>query len=160
MKLPEKRDLTIKNVLLYICVLLLGLLALRVVMTLLPPAIFLFLILAPPIFVLADAQERKLKRPVLWATFALFTNVFGLVVYLLIRPDAQLVGVCKHCGGNVEEKFSNCPWCGEKIERPVKKCPDCNIDVKKDWKFCPNCNFNLHPDSEDVKTDEVNATSA
>jgi hypothetical protein len=148
MKIPEKKDLTIKSVLFYICVLLLGLLALRVVMTLLPPAIFLFLMLAPPIFVLADAQERKISRPVLWATFTLFTNVFGLVVYLLIRPEPQLIQTCANCGGKVEEKFSNCPWCGAKIEKPVNKCPGCEIDVKKEWKFCPNCNYNLKPDVE------------
>ncbi|MDN5280656.1 MAG: hypothetical protein PWR01_4621 [Clostridiales bacterium] len=148
MMLPDKKDLTIKNILFYICVLLLGLLALRIIMTLLPPAIFLFLILAPPIFVLADAQERRISRPVLWATFTLFTNVFGLVVYLLIRPEPQLIRQCKHCGGNVEDKFSNCPWCGEKIEKPLSKCPECNEEVKKGWKFCPNCNFNLNQASE------------
>lgn len=146
--LPEKKDLTIKNVLFYICVLLLGLLALKIIMRLLPPAIFLFLILAPPIFVLSDAQERRLSRPVLWATFTLFTNVFGLVVYLLIRPDAQLIQHCNNCGGNVEEKFSNCPWCGNKIDKPLTKCPGCSEEVKNGWKFCPSCNFNLKESTE------------
>lgn len=141
--LPEKKDLTAKNILFYVCVLLLGLLALRIIMKLLPPAIFLFLILAPPVFVMADAQERRLSRPVLWATFTLFTNVFGLVVYLLIRPDQPAISTCKNCGGQVEEKFSNCPWCGDKIDKPLSQCPGCHEEVKKGWKFCPNCNFNL-----------------
>lgn len=148
MMLPEKKDLTAKNILFYVCVALLALLALRIIMKLLPPAIFLFLILAPPIFVLADAQERKLSRPVLWATFTLFTNVFGLVVYLLIRPDPPLVATCKNCGGHVEDSFSNCPWCGEKIEKPLSQCPGCHEEVKKGWKFCPNCNFKLGNDAE------------
>lgn len=143
MTLPEKKDLTAKNILFYVCVVLLGLLALRIVMKLLPPAIFLFLILAPPIFVLADSQERKLSRPVLWATFTLFTNVFGLVVYLLIRPDQPTVATCRNCGGHVEEKFSNCPWCGEKIDKPLNQCPGCNEEIKKGWKYCPNCNYSL-----------------
>lgn len=148
MKIPEKKDLTIKNILFYICVLLLGLLALKVVMRLLPPAIFLFLILAPPIFVLADSQERRLSRPVLWATFTLFTNVFGLVVYLLIRPDQQVIQHCKNCGGSVEEKFANCPWCGDKIDRPLTKCPGCNDEIQDEWKFCPGCNYNLKSTAE------------
>ncbi|MBU1106203.1 MAG: zinc ribbon domain-containing protein [Candidatus Riflebacteria bacterium] len=144
MNLPSKKDLTTKTILFYVCVFLLGLLALRVVMKLLPPAIFLFLMLAPPIFVLADAQERRLNRPVLWAIFTLFTNVFGLVVYLLVRPDVLIVNACKSCGGTLEDKFSNCPWCGEKVERPLVKCPGCSDEVKPGWKYCPNCNFALN----------------
>jgi len=143
MKFPDKKDLTAKDILFYVCVILLGLLALSIVMQLLPPAIFLFLILAPPIFVLSDAQERRVSRPVLWATFALFTNVFGLVVYLLVRPEQAVTQHCTSCGGLLEEKFSHCPWCGEKAPRPLNKCPDCGEQVKKGWKFCPNCNCNL-----------------
>ncbi len=143
MKFPDKKDMTAKDILFYVCVVLLGLLALNIVLRLLPPAIFLFLILAPPIFVLADAQERKVNRPVLWATFALFTNVFGLVVYLLVRPEQPTVHTCRNCGGVIEDKFCNCPWCGEKVDRPLEKCPACHEEVKKGWKFCPSCNCNL-----------------
>jgi|GEM_PF-1028318 len=148
MNLPDKKDLTPKTILFYICVALLGLLALQVVLRLLPPAIFLFLMLAPPIFVLSDAQERRLSRPVLWATFTLFTNVFGLLVYLLVRPDAPAVNSCKSCGGIIEEKFANCPWCGEKVERPLAKCPGCSEEVKPEWKFCPNCNCSLSKEAQ------------
>lgn len=143
MKFPDKKDLTAKDILFYVCVILLALLALSIVMRLLPPAIFLFLIFAPPIFVLSDAQERKVSRPVLWATFTLFTNVFGLVVYLLVRPEQAVSQHCSSCGGVLEEKFSHCPWCGEKAPRPLNKCPDCGEQVKKGWKFCPSCNCNL-----------------
>ncbi|MDD3146067.1 MAG: zinc ribbon domain-containing protein [Candidatus Riflebacteria bacterium] len=153
MKFPDKKDLTAKDILFYVCVILLGLLALNIVLRMLPPAIFLFLILAPPIFVLADAQERRVNRPVLWATFALFTNVFGLVVYLLVRPEQPSVQTCKSCGGILEDKFCNCPWCGEKVDRPLEKCPGCGEEVKKGWKFCPNCNYNLNqPVQEQAKT--------
>ncbi len=144
MRFPDKKDMTAKDILFYVCVILLGLLALNIVLRLLPPAIFLFVILAPPIFVLADAQERRVNRPVLWATFALFTNVFGLVVYLLVRPDQPSVQTCKSCGGVLEDKFCSCPWCGEKVDRPLEKCPGCSEEVKKGWKFCPNCNYNLN----------------
>ncbi len=157
MKFPDKKDLTAKDVLFYVCVALLGLLALNIVLRLLPPAIFLFLIFAPPIFVLADAQERRVNRPVLWATFALFTNVFGLVVYLLVRPDQPTVNSCKNCGGTLEDKFSNCPWCGEKVERPLEKCPGCSEEIKKSWKFCPGCNYNLQ---QTVQNHETTAKSA
>lgn len=160
MNLPSKKDLTPKTILFYVCVVLLGLLALQIILRLLPPAIFLFLMLAPPIFVLSDAQERRLSRPVLWATFTLFTNVFGLLVYLLVRPEAPTVNTCKSCGGTLEEKFSNCPWCGEKVERPLSKCPGCNDEVKPGWKFCPNCNYTLNPDSSSsVSGDKAEKTA-
>ncbi len=152
MKFPDKKDLTAKDILFYVCVVLLGMLALKIVLRLLPPAIFLFLMLAPPIFVLADAQERRINRPVLWATFALFTNVFGLVVYLLVRPEQPLVHTCRGCGGTLEEKFSNCPWCGEKVDRPLENCPGCNSEIKKGWKFCPNCNYNLSQSAQATDT--------
>ncbi len=162
MKFPETKNMTAKDILFYVCIVLLGLLALSIVMRLLPPAIFLFLILAPPIFVLSDAQERRVKRPVLWGTFTLFTNVFGLVVYLLVRPDQTVSQRCSSCNGVLEEKFSHCPWCGEKAPRPLNKCPECTEQVKQGWKFCPHCNCNLEsvapatdaaPKTEPIKTE-------
>lgn len=139
MTFPTKDDVTTKNILMYSFIALFGLLALSIVMRLLPVAIFLFIILAPPIFVLSDAQERQTDRPVLWGVFTLFTSVFGLVVYLLVRPDKVSNCKCGNCNGNVEESFVSCPWCGEKLEKVIKKCPECSANIQKGWKFCPEC---------------------
>jgi hypothetical protein len=134
----SKQDFTPKRVLLYFCFLLVGLLLLRVFMGLLPVAIFFFIILAPPIFVLADAQERKIKRPVLWAVFVLFTSVFGLLVYLLARPETSDKAFCPHCGGELDKSFHNCPWCGKSL-LSAANCGECSFELKPGWKFCPRC---------------------
>jgi predicted amidophosphoribosyltransferase len=152
MTFPTKKDLTAKNLLFYICIALAGLLALTIVMRLLPIAIFLFIFLAPPIFVLADAQERRMSKPVLWATFTLFTNVFGLVVYLLARTERPTLRYCPNCSGSVEENYANCPWCGNKLEKPITKCPCCETEIKKGWKFCPTCNAEI---KEQPATDQT-----
>ena len=139
MTFPTKEDMTAKNILMYSCLALFGLLALNIVLKLLPVAILLFFLLAPPIFVLSDAQERKTDRPVLWGVFTLFTSVFGLVVYLLVRPEKATNRICNHCRGKVEDGFVACPWCGRPIEKIVTKCPKCASDIKDGWKFCPKC---------------------
>lgn len=151
MTLPTKDDLTAKNLLLYICIALFGLLALTIIMKLLPVAIFLFLFLAPPIFVLSDAQERRVHRPILWGIFTLFTSVFGLVVYLLVRPDKLANRFCSHCNGSIEEEFTVCPWCGKEIEKVINKCPKCSTDIKKGWRYCPSCQTEINKPAPETK---------
>lgn len=120
MKFPDKKDMTAKDILFYVCVVLLGLLALNIVLRLLPPAIFLFLILAPPIFVLADAQEKSTGR---------YTGDLR-PVHQRFRSGRLSAGArisppfhCRNCGGVIEDKFCNCRWCGEKGRSASRKMP-------------------------------------
>jgi len=129
---------TLKKVLMGICTLLGALLMLKLIMHLLPVAIILFLLLAPPIYVLADAQERKVQRPILWAVFTLFTSIFGLLVYLLARPEIKTRLECLHCRGDVDPAFKNCPWCGNPVVNTIV-CVGCGGELKPGWKFCPAC---------------------
>lgn len=131
-------DVTPKKVLLSICVVLGALMVVKIILSLLPLAVILFVLLGPPIYVLADAQERKAPRPVLWAIFTMFTSIFGLMVYLLARPDSKTKLFCSQCGGEVDQAFKNCPWCGNAVQG-IGKCHQCEIEVKPGWKFCPNC---------------------
>lgn len=133
-----KGDITLKKVLLFICMGLVGLLVLNIIMKLLPLAILGFIFLAPAIFVMADAQERKIERPILWALFTLFTWVFGLLVYLLSRPEHKGKSFCAHCGGEVDASFHNCPWCGKSVQVQAN-CKNCSTELKPGWKFCPSC---------------------
>ena len=133
-----KVDLTPKKALLYIFMFFVGLVILHIIIKLLPLGVFLFIILAPPIYVLADAQERKIARPILWAVFTLFTSIFGLLVYLLARPEMKGINFSQHCAGEVDETFHNCPWCGKSLQIAVK-CRSCSADLKPGWKFCPTC---------------------
>ncbi|MBF0501870.1 MAG: zinc ribbon domain-containing protein [Candidatus Riflebacteria bacterium] len=133
-----KGDLTPKRTLLFIFMFFVGIIVLKIIIGLLPLGIFLFIILAPPIYVLADAQERKNPRPVLWAVFTLFTSIFGLLVYLLARPEMKGKSYCQHCGREVDEAFHNCPWCGKSLQASLK-CANCSGELKPAWRFCPSC---------------------
>ena len=140
-------DLTLKKILVYAFVALVGLLILKIFMLhLLPLGILLFLFLSPAVFVLADAQERGVHRPMAWAVFTLFTWVFGLMIYLLARPDqARGKAFCPHCGGETDPRFHNCPWCGKSMVQTAGKCPSCQTDLKPGWKYCPSCNAPVVP---------------
>lgn len=133
-----KDEITLKRALLYIFIGMVGLLAIKVLLGLLPLGILLFLFLAPPAFVLADAQERRVQRPVLWAVFTLFTSVFGLLVYLLARPEVVRRNCCSGCGGEIDPAFPNCPWCGRGVPQ-AGNCHSCGFALKPGWKFCPKC---------------------
>jgi hypothetical protein len=138
MKLFDE-ELTLKRALLYALLVLVVLMILNIFMKLLPVAVILFILLAPPIFVLADAQERGIKRPLLWSLFTLFTSVFGLLVYLLARPDGKPRHFCAQCGGETDPSFHNCPWCGGSLVLRNRPCPGCGSDLRPEWKFCPAC---------------------
>ncbi|MBF0409345.1 MAG: zinc-ribbon domain-containing protein [Candidatus Riflebacteria bacterium] len=114
------------------------LMVIKFILFLLPKVIFLFLIFAPAIFVLADAQERKNPRPFIWAIFTLFTSVFGLIVYLISRPESKGSLLCNHCQKEIDDVVKFCPWCGN-VPVVQVKCPKCSFDVQSDWKFCPSC---------------------
>ena len=136
--LKQSEEITLKRALLYIFIAMVGLLAIKVLLKLLPLGILLFLFLAPPAFVLADAQERRVQRPILWAVFTLFTSVFGLLVYLLARPEVARRHGCPSCGGEVDPAFPNCPWCGRAIPK-TGDCHSCGFALQPGWKFCPKC---------------------
>lgn len=138
------KDLTTKQVLLYICTLLVAMLLLKILMQLLPIALIFFALIAPAIYVLADAQERKIKRPILWAVFTMCTWVFGLLVYLLARPEGAGKKFCRHCGGEVDPSFHNCPWCNKSLQ-VTKTCRNCSFEIKTGWKFCPQCQVEVTP---------------
>lgn len=82
--------------------------------------------------------------------------IFGLVVYLVIRPNKTLVEKyyeeieyralaegaeqsllhCPKCGTEIERDFTFCPNCANELRKPCGKCKRL-IDVK--YKLCPYC---------------------
>jgi uncharacterized Zn-finger protein len=48
---------------------------------------------------------------VLWMLLVFFTNLIGLIVYLLVRPQGNLV-VCPNCGNKRLQTSVRCPHCG------------------------------------------------
>src|SRR5215470_7010961 len=82
-------------------------------------------------------------------------NVFGLIVYLMLRPretlaesyersleeEALLQGieekpVCPGCGRAAQSKWQVCPYCHTRLK---KTCPQCSELLDLNWNLCPYC---------------------
>ena len=63
------------------------------------------------VWVARDAKARGLDNGVLWMLLVLFTGVVGLIVYLLARPQGNLI-VCPNCGNKRLQAAVKCPSCG------------------------------------------------
>lgn len=84
-----------------------------------------------------------------------FTPIFGLPIYLLIRPRATLFEQYyeeEEVEETVDEleEFYHCPGCNHKVSRDFKFCPKCALEltiscpscrkqVHTDWTLCPYC---------------------
>lgn len=88
------------------------------------------------IWVFTDASQRE-HHPALWGILTLFTNVVGLIVYLVVRPERPS---CKSCGEPLTPGYIICPICGT---RNKDQCPSCNHVVDEKWLHCPYCGFGL-----------------
>jgi RNA polymerase subunit RPABC4/transcription elongation factor Spt4 len=91
-----------------------------------------------PAWVYADAKQRR-ERAWAWGLMTLFTNVMGLISYLIIRPDVS--NECKRCGYKLKEDFVVCPYCGPEAGRA---CSNCHAMLELDWVFCPYCRASVN----------------
>ncbi|HZU12611.1 MAG TPA: zinc ribbon domain-containing protein [Chloroflexota bacterium] len=104
-----------------------------------------------------DIRSRS-RDKLVWVfaiALVLFFNVFGLVVYLILRPHETLMQayersleeeallqeieerpICPNCRHRVEADYRVCPHCLTKL-RDV--CAHCNKLVELDWAVCPYC---------------------
>ncbi len=81
-----------------------------VVLVLIPIAIFA-LNIALLVWVARDAKARGMDSAVLWMVLVMFTSVIGLVIYVLSRPQGNIVR-CSSCGNNRLQASAKCPHCG------------------------------------------------
>jgi len=93
---------------------------------------FILFWLLLPIWVFMDARNLGF-HPALWGLLALITNIIGLIVYLVVRPDPIL---CKNCKHILASRFVICPYCGEKNREICLKCKSVMEDA---WNICPYC---------------------
>jgi hypothetical protein len=101
----------------------------RFVLVLAVPAYWVVL----PWWVYLDAKWRRMDA-MPWAIVTLFTNVFGLATYLVIRyPEPR---PCPQCGAYLTSDLKRCPYCGSETE---VTCPKCQSPVQPDWLYCPAC---------------------
>jgi hypothetical protein len=75
------------------------------------PIAFLVLSVALLVWVARDAKARGMDSAVLWMLLVFFLNLPGLVIYLLARPQGNLVP-CPNCGNQRLQASVKCPHCG------------------------------------------------
>ncbi len=85
-----------------------------------------------PVWVFINASRRD-NHPALWSILTLFTNIVGMIVYLVVRPEAHQ---CQHCKEPIERDYVVCPICGTRNRMQCKKCEQI---IDEDWNFCPRC---------------------
>jgi len=117
-----------------------------------------------------DASARTTK---IWAKIASVIlvavfNIFGLIIYLIIRPDQTIEGIywedlerrymkyetselgdCPKCGAQLYPGFIHCSNCGYELK---VQCPKCELFVDRKFKYCSFCGTRI---SKKVITEEV-----
>lgn len=92
--------------------------------------------IAIAIIVYKDAKAHHINA-LLWAIIAsLVPNFIGVVVYLVVRSNAEKEKYCSHCKAVVDSAYNICPQCRSVFE---KICPSCKHAVSKEVQICPYC---------------------
>jgi putative membrane protein insertion efficiency factor len=63
------------------------------------------------VWVYKDSKARGDQNAVLWIVLLVFTNIIGLVIYLVARPKGDLFP-CPDCHQKKLETVTRCPHCG------------------------------------------------
>jgi disulfide bond formation protein DsbB len=63
------------------------------------------------IWVAKDAKNRGMDNAVVWMILVMLTGIIGLIIYLLTRPQGNVVP-CPQCGNKRLEVSAKCPHCG------------------------------------------------
>ncbi len=120
------------------------------------------------IWVVRDITNRS--ESLIIQTFSIllvvaFTPVFGVPIYLLIRPRTTIferyyeeVGLaeggtrmCDRCEREVGESYRYCPYCRNEL---LAACPECGELVEHDWEHCAFCGTNIE-EAKKRKRDEA-----
>jgi hypothetical protein len=75
------------------------------------PLILIVLDIALLVWVARDAKARGMDSAVLWMLLVFFTSFIGLIIYLLSRPQGNLIS-CSNCGNKKLQASVKCPHCG------------------------------------------------
>jgi RNA polymerase subunit RPABC4/transcription elongation factor Spt4 len=130
--------------------------------------VYLFILwVAIVIWVARDsvARSKNLIFQVGAIALAIALNIFGLLIYLIIRPQKTLTESfqqeleqkilsereddCQKCGRPLPLEFQFCPGCGEEARHHCRKCHKL---ITKTWEVCPYCGIKkLEIKKEEVK---------
>lgn len=63
------------------------------------------------VWVARDAKARGMDSAILWMLLVFFTGFIGLIIYILVRPQGNMVQ-CSNCGNKRLQASVKCPHCG------------------------------------------------
>jgi hypothetical protein len=63
------------------------------------------------VWVARDAKSRGMDSAVIWMLLVMFTSVIGLIIYVLSRPEGNLIH-CSSCNNQRLQASAKCPHCG------------------------------------------------
>jgi Mn2+/Fe2+ NRAMP family transporter len=72
---------------------------------------FIALNIALLVWVAKDAKNRGMDNAVLWMILVMVTGFIGFIIYILVRPQGNLVP-CPHCGNKRLQVSAKCTHCG------------------------------------------------
>ena len=75
------------------------------------PIAFLVISVMLLVWVARDAKARGMDSAVLWMLLVFFLNLLGLLIYVLARPQGNLIQ-CPNCGNKRLQASVKCPHCG------------------------------------------------
>lgn len=117
-------------------------------------------------WVWVDSSERTSKKglKVGYILLVIFFNIFGLIIYLIIRPSETIeeiywedlerrylkyetseLGDCPRCGSQLYPGYVFCTNCGYRLK---VKCSQCGVLIDKDHVFCEYCGFKIKEKKE------------
>lgn len=98
------------------------------------------------------SRTRRLGLHVAALALVIFLNIFGLIIYLIVRPQKTLVeryyeeleqkaladnpDACPACARELPPLGRYCPTCGTEVRVP---CESCKKLVAKTWARCAYC---------------------
>jgi len=75
------------------------------------PIALIVLNVALLVWVARDAKSRGMDSAVIWMILVMFTSIIGLIIYILSRPQGNLVR-CPSCNNQRLQASAKCPHCG------------------------------------------------
>lgn len=94
--------------------------------------LFMIYLIIIALWVYQNAIKSKLSAPV-WGLITLFTNLAGVLVYLIYK---HINLICGFCGAVQSKSNLFCTKCGKKIGTT---CTQCGHFLKPSDKYCPQC---------------------
>lgn len=101
------------------------------------------------------ARSRDPFAQIAAAMVVAVLNIFGLIVYVMLRPRETLADAyersleeeallqeieekpaCPGCGRASKHHWQVCPYCHTRLKKP---CPDCGELLELSWNLCPAC---------------------